>query len=222
MNSILLYHGSRTGITGDIQPKSRSRCDFGSGFYMGTRPEQAKGLVYNDIAPMFYTMNLHLENIPDMKILTLSDMDWAFYVLYNRGSLETIKNTPLYEKISNLDRNKDIVIGPIADDNMNSIMKKFIKGEITDKAFLECIRCIDYGVQYVAKTETACQQIEILSAEKLDMSKYKEYQKFNTERRKESKQKVDTIRHLYRRDGQYLDQILDIYKTNSQSCILKG
>ena len=86
---------------------------------------------------MFYTMNLHLENIPDMKILTLSDMDWAFYVLYNRGSLETIKNTPLYEKISNLDRNKDIVIGPIADDNMNSIMKKFIKGEITDKAFVE-------------------------------------------------------------------------------------
>ena len=74
----------------------------------------------------------------------------------------------------------------------------------------------------MAKTETACQQIEILSAEKLDMSKYKEYQKFNTERRKESKQKVDTIRHLYRRDGQYLDQILDIYKTNSQSCILKG
>lgn len=189
---------------------------------MGTRPEQAKGLVYNDTSPMFYTMNLHLENIPDMKILTLSDMDWAFYVLYNRGSLETIKNTPLYEKISNLDRNKDIVIGPIADDNMNSIMKKFIKGESIDKAFLECIRCIDYGVQYVAKTETACQQIEILSAEKLDMSKYKEYQKFNTERRKESKQKVDTIRHLYRRDGQYLDQILDIYKTNSQSCILKG
>lgn len=34
----MLYHASRSGIKGKIQPSSRSRCDFGKGFYMGTDP----------------------------------------------------------------------------------------------------------------------------------------------------------------------------------------
>ena len=37
---ILLYHGSKSGIIGDIAPKSREMCDFGKGFYMGTEPGQ--------------------------------------------------------------------------------------------------------------------------------------------------------------------------------------
>ena len=35
---VLLYHGSKSGIEGKIEPKSRSQCDFGKGFYMGTDP----------------------------------------------------------------------------------------------------------------------------------------------------------------------------------------
>lgn len=38
---ILLYHGSKSGIEGNIESKSRSKCDFGKGFYMGTEPGQA-------------------------------------------------------------------------------------------------------------------------------------------------------------------------------------
>ena len=37
-NRNVLYHASRFGISGNIQPISRSRCDFGRGFYMGTDP----------------------------------------------------------------------------------------------------------------------------------------------------------------------------------------
>lgn len=33
---VTLYHGSKSGIRGDIAPISRERCDFGKGFYMGT------------------------------------------------------------------------------------------------------------------------------------------------------------------------------------------
>lgn len=36
-NRNVLYHASRFGISGNIQPIS-SRCDFGRGFYMGTDP----------------------------------------------------------------------------------------------------------------------------------------------------------------------------------------
>ena len=42
---MLLCHGSKSGIHGDIKPQSRSACDFGDGFYMGDKPEQPKGLI---------------------------------------------------------------------------------------------------------------------------------------------------------------------------------
>ena len=39
-----LYHGSKSGIKGDIQCNlSRDKCDFGPGFYMGDKPEQPMG-----------------------------------------------------------------------------------------------------------------------------------------------------------------------------------
>lgn len=59
---IILYHGSRGGIEGSIEPISRSRCDFGKGFYMGTNPEQVKGLVVEQDAPVFYTVELQEKN----------------------------------------------------------------------------------------------------------------------------------------------------------------
>ena len=42
---VLLYHGSKSGIEGPIEPKSRKQCDFGKGFYMGTDPGQALTLI---------------------------------------------------------------------------------------------------------------------------------------------------------------------------------
>ncbi len=48
MKDVILYHGSRGGIDGEIQPISRVRCDFGKGFYMGESEEQAKGLIAED------------------------------------------------------------------------------------------------------------------------------------------------------------------------------
>lgn len=211
MQNITLYHGSRTGITGTIQPISREECDFGKGFYMGTTPIQAKSLIYNQKNPMFYTLNLHLENIPENKILMLTDMDWAYYVLYNRKKLESIKDTDFYKKYANIDKTKEIIIGPIADDNLYATMQAFINEEITDKVLLECIRCINYGEQYVAKTKEACRQIQIISAEPLDMSKHMEYQRLTNDRRQEAREKVREIRRQYRDQGMYLDQILEKY-----------
>ena len=42
MEDIILFHGSRGGLQGDIQPQSRVD-DFGKGFYMGESQDQAKG-----------------------------------------------------------------------------------------------------------------------------------------------------------------------------------
>ena len=46
-DKFILYHGSKNGIKGEIQPSSRKHCDFGTGFYMGTEPEQPLTLICN-------------------------------------------------------------------------------------------------------------------------------------------------------------------------------
>ena len=162
MKDLVLYHGSRGGISGSIKTISRERCDFGKGFYMGTNPEQAISLVSGDQAPYFYKLSLALSSVSPFRVAYLNNMDWAYYVLYNREKLENIKGSSFYNKIANLGKDKDFIVGPIADDAMNESMKRFVNNQITDKAFLESIRAIDYGVQYVAKTDFACSKIHII------------------------------------------------------------
>ena len=208
MNKVILYHGSRGGIDGAIQPKSRARCDFGVGFYMGTNPDQAKTLVSHDQAPYFYKLELDLTKLPEDRILRLDGMEWAYYVLYNRGRLDSVKKSALYKNCTKLASGKDIIVGPIADDAMNEVMTRFIHGEITDKAFLECIRGLDYGIQYVAKTEAACGCVTILEEKELYGKELDDAVLLSGIRRKEGKEIADAMQLKYRREGKYFDEIL--------------
>ncbi len=203
-----LYHGSRGGIVGDIEPISRERCDFGKAFYMGTNPSQAKSLVSNDSDPYFYEVQFNLPKIKRENILELKDMEWAYFVLYNRGRLNSIKGTDFYNNIKNLGKNKDVIIGPIADDAMNETMKKFVKGEITDKAFLESIRAIDYGIQYAAKTEYACSLVKTISDRELYGKELADAKIESDVKRAQGVYKASEIQRKYRREGKYLDEIL--------------
>ena len=216
MKDVILYHGSRGGIVGEIAPKSRTRCDFGAGFYLGTHAEQAQSLIAYDSDPVFYTMCFHLSRIAPSKILTLKDMDWAYFVLCNRGKLESINGTVFYQKYADLGKGKDVIVGAIADDNMNYVMRQFTDNQITDLALLESIRVIDYGMQYVAKTEAACQAIEILSQRSIDLSEAISLGQASERRREECRALVDRILLTYRRKGNYLDEILAKFQQQAQ------
>ncbi len=187
---------------------------------MGTKREQAELLVLDEPSSVIYTLNLHLENIPQKHILIFSNpMDWAFFVLYNRNMLEDfegIQNTQFYKNLANIANNKDIIIGPIADDNMTMIMEQFVDETITDKTFMECIRCINWGSQYVAKTKRACEQIEIIKKEKITTEKRESYYKNEADRRRENNKKLKTTRKQYRREGKYLNEILEEYQRQEQ------
>ncbi len=187
---------------------------------MGTKREQAELLVLDEPSSVIYTLNLHLENIPQKHILTFSNpMDWAFFVLYNRNMLEDfegIQDTQFYKNLANIANNKDIIIGPIADDNMTMIMEQFVDETITDKTFMECIRCINWGSQYVAKTKRACEQIEIIKKEKITTEKRESYYKNEADRRRENNKKLKTTRKQYRREGKYLNEILEEYQRQEQ------
>ena len=55
---MILFHGSKFGISGTIAPISRSRCDFGAGFYMGTEPLQPLTLVCDYEKSRFYIVSM--------------------------------------------------------------------------------------------------------------------------------------------------------------------
>lgn len=214
-NIKILYHGSRGGIEGDIKPISRARCDFGQGFYMGTNSTQAKTLVANDSAPYFYQLELDMSKFSQDKMLELKDMEWAFFVLYNRRRMEPIKNTDFYQKYKHLADGKDLIIGPIADDAMNETMHKFIESQITDKAFLESIRVLNFGNQYVAKTDYACSCIKIVTERDLHGKELSDAVVLQINQRKQGTQLAEEIQKRYRREGRYFDEILEDIKKQS-------
>ena len=89
---VLLYHGSKSGIEGDIAPKSRKQCDFGEGFYMGTEPSQALTLICDYESAKFYIVSI---SVDDLAVLDVpADLEWAMIVAYHRGRMEKIKETP--------------------------------------------------------------------------------------------------------------------------------
>lgn len=120
---VLLYHGSKSGIEGDIAPKSRKQCDFGEGFYMGTEPSQALTLICDYESAKFYVVSISVDNLAVLDVP--ADLEWAMIVAYHRGRMEKIKGTPFYSKYQEMTKNKDLVIGSIANDRMFFVIDNF-------------------------------------------------------------------------------------------------
>ena len=205
-NKLVLYHGSKKGITGDIAPISRNECDFGSGFYMGTNTLQPLTLVCNEDKPKFYTVELDMTGL---KVLTVEiGMDWAMLIAYYRKEMESAKGTPIYEKYAHMADGYDVIIGYIANDRMYTELSRFFNRTLTDVALINCLSALDPGKQYVAITEKACKQIKILKEEPLSGLELSLLKDMSAERRKQGVTLAEEIEVKYRREGKFFDEIL--------------
>ena len=203
---VTLYHGSKFGITGDIAPTSRDKCDFGKGFYMGTERSQPLTLICNFEQAKLYTVNV---NLSGLKILDVEvGIDWAFLIAYYRGRMESTKGTSIYNRVSEMTKDIDMVIGYIANDRMFVVLDRFFNGEITDTALINSLSALKLGKQYVALTEKACNQIEIIN-EKVLSPEEREQLKIDSENnRTNGIALANDICLKYRRDGRFFDEIL--------------
>ncbi len=205
-NKIHLYHGSKNGLKGKIQPLSRELCDFGKGFYMGTEASQPMTLVCNyENATMYEleldTKNLHVKDIP-------LGIDWALFVAFNRGRLTKELSPKLYQKYADYKKNVDIFKGFIANDRMFVVLDRFFDGEITDMALVECLSALKLGQQYVAVTQKACDSISIISENKLSVSEKTQFISQSEENRKLGISLANDISRKYRREESYFDEII--------------
>ena len=204
---MLLYHGSKSGIEGDIAPKSRKQCDFGEGFYMGTEPSQALTLICDYESAKFYIVSISVDNLAVLDVP--ADLEWAMIVAYHRGRMEKIKGTPFYSKYEEMTKDKDLIIGSIANDRMFFVIDNFFIGNITDAALINSLLALELGKQYVAVTQKGCdavrieKEIPISYLEKLFMKEVSE-----ANRVKGSSLANDICRN-YRREGLFFDEILD-------------
>lgn len=204
---IILYHGSNSGIEGTIAPKSRDKCDFGKGFYMGTEQMQPLTLICNYPDAKIYTLSVDLSGLKIMDIEV--GLDWALLVAYNRGKMESVKGTSIYNQYADLDKSCDMVVGYIANDRMFVVLDRFFNGEITDFALINSLSALKLGKQYVAKTEKACKNIKIIEEQEIN-EEQREKLKYESEiNRSRGIELAESICRKYRREGRFFDEILE-------------
>lgn len=204
---VLLYHGSKSGLAGDIAPTSREKCDFGKGFYMGTTPEQPLTLICDFEESKFYVVSIDASELSVAEIP--ADIDWAMTVAYHRGRMEKIKGSKFYNKYKMMTNGKDLAIGSIANDKMFFVIDNFFMENITDIALVSSLSALELGRQYVALTEKACRAVKVEKEIELSFFEKKILRKVSESNRRKGIELANEICKVHRREGRFFDEILD-------------
>lgn len=213
-NRVLLYHGSKAGIEGRIEPKSRKQCDFGKGFYMGTDPGQALTLICDYEKSKFYIVSVDTDKLAQIEVP--ADIDWAMLMAYYRGRMEKINGTTFYNKYRNMTVNKDLIIGNIANDRMFFVIDNFFVGNVTDMALINSLSALQLGKQYVAVSQKGCDAVRIEAEISLSCLERLFIKNIAEENRAKGISLANNICRNYRREGLFFDEILDKAKNGGQ------
>ena len=213
-NRVLLYHGSKSGIEGTIEPKSRKQCDFGKGFYMGTDSGQTLTLICDYEKSKFYIVSVSTENLALIEVP--ADIDWAMLVAYHRGKMEKIDGTPFYNKYRDMTQDKDLIIGNIANDRMFFVIDNFFVGNVTDMALVNSLSALQLGKQYVVISQKGCDAVRIEAEVELSYLERLFIKEIAEENRARGISLANDICKTYRREGMYFDEILDEAKSGGK------
>ena len=158
---MLLYHGSNTDVKEINLAMCRPYKDFGQGFYLTSIKKQAEKMaervarIYGG-SPILNTYEIDDSfmqredlNIRDFGVETSEE--WARFVRNNRNK----RFADFANPECNLDKKYDIVIGPIADDNMTLLFRHYENGMITFENMLRGVIYKETTNQYSFHTEKA-------------------------------------------------------------------
>ena len=206
-NSLLLFHGARGDIIGDIDTHhSIAPNDFGDGFYVGETLLQAASWVANhkesSVYPMYFKDDQNLQ-----KMVFKADLDWLYAVLYYRNAFKDYEPTKDITELIGKIEATDIIIAPIADNEMFKIIDSFARLEITDEACIHAISATNLGIQYVFKSDKACKHLNVLDRLYLCEKEKEDYISQNNIMSMDGVNKARLALVEYRRKGKYFDEI---------------
>lgn len=162
---MILYHGSNILVENVDLSKCRPYKDFGTGFYCTTIKEQAEQMAIR-VSKIFggepitsrFELNDAIFNDIELKIMIYDkpSKDWAVFVLNNRN-----RN---YRDITNIECNHDskydLVVGPIANDDLAFLFRVFENGLIDMDALVKGMEYKKLTDQYSFHTESALKYLE--------------------------------------------------------------
>ena len=158
---MLLYHGSNINIKEIDLAMCRPYKDFGRGFYLTVLREQAEKMakrvakIYGGV-PIINTYDID-NSFFEMRDLRIKDFgketskEWVRFVKNNRSK----KFTDFSDSECNLDNKYDIVIGPIANDDMALLFRQYENGVLTFDNMLSAMIYKETTNQYSFHTERA-------------------------------------------------------------------
>ena len=209
LEGTVLYHGSRGGLSGAIEPVSRPRTDFGRGFYMGSDSLQTKALVFDQQPAFEYSMTVDFASLDDLKVLEVSDVDWAYLILHNRRAADLFNGTQIDLEIGRITDGADFIIGPIADDRMTTAIRLFERNLLTDAGLVACLKSVPYGYQVVARTQRACDAINVITGSPIDDDEQYDILGYTLRNRRLAKNVIDSIAVEYAHVGRRISELLD-------------
>ena len=204
-NNKLLFHGSKFGLD-CIDPKHLTGTkDFGAGFYLGETFESASTWIceYNESSVYaFYLNKSHLKTL----VFNVS-REWLFSILYYRDAFRKFElNDEIKKLISKID-NSDVIIAPIADNQMYDTINRFAQGEITDEQCVHALSATNLGMQYVLKTQEAINQIVLIDHMYLCEQEKQDCLKTKKENSNFGRDKAKLSIRQYAREGKYIYEL---------------
>lgn len=146
-----LYHGSNQPIDTIDLTKGRKYKDFGQGFYTTHLLQQAKEWSKTitsryggtpTVTEYEFDLDKAIAAGLNVKIFEVADREWALFVMANRDRTDEIFHHDF-----------DIVIGPVADDNMARLFGLYDMRIIDFEAVVAGLIYKDLNSQYLFATE---------------------------------------------------------------------
>lgn len=132
--------------------------DFGYGFYLGENLRQSS--TWGKLGSSTIIYRFKRDKFKELSILDFNKMksiDWLNYVAINRKKIEYQNYPKLFEKYFKLERNKDLIIGKIADSFSYEVLELLYKDKIDiDQA--------EYATKIMALGNQLCLKNELFGA----------------------------------------------------------
>lgn len=181
---IKLYHGGPSVVRIPDLSMRREDIDFGRGFYLTNDFERSAKWACRIVTSVVNEYELSLEGLKVHRFAP--DVEWLDFVLANR---HLSSMTGVFADYSNC----DVLVGPIADDKLFSLLELYEDGVVSADVAVEVMNCMNYGVQYAIKTEKAIQNLTHIGHVQILGKERDEYKRQFKEDAKEAGQRTKTL-----------------------------
>jgi hypothetical protein len=150
--------------------KCRPFKDFGQGFYCTAIKEQAELMakrvsrIYGgnpEITAFEFDEEIFNGENVNTKVFLNPSEEWALFVLNNRDR----KFKDVSSLICNIDNKYDMVVGPVADDDLALLFRTFTRGLIDIDTLVKEMKYKRFSNQYSFHTEKALKFIKVVEGE---------------------------------------------------------